>query len=478
MDRNESLAASLGAKLTGPRILKGIERFFDGPVKTSPPQPFASANVVTWLDVVTFAKANQTSFSLTVLPNGARCCRFVCKGFQVEISEDDWRLIISGALDRFPLEHPFEEDETAELVTLEILEQRAAMLYKKADEVAARARILNHKLGHRKQVLGRRQETNDGSTGGKFQAVNHPQRNSGFAGGSSTYDLHADLLQQFASAAVPASASAPASAPPSRSTSGAGVSVVSLGQLSPRMDSPHQHRHPVQLAPAAAHVPHAAEITGIQTSADSQVEIFRPLITSKIEKLSKGDTIKPPCDRCRRLRLQCVKHLTACQGCTKKHAKCGWKSVTEEEVSSIKYEMGFTGTRPGAGAGTSGKDETPGEVEQTGPRDISGAGRSRGATFDGMSRPASRAGNEISYHHAVYSPDASNVGRPATTGPDVPKPPQQQRFSAGPSPPVSRDQHQPRMNQIANLITPPEYNRQRPRFGGADVLPKIPPRDC
>ena len=30
--------------------------------------------------------------------------------------------------------------------------------------------------------------------------------------------------------------------------------------------------------------------------------------------------------------MDCLKNLTACMGCTKKHAKCSWKDVREEEL--------------------------------------------------------------------------------------------------------------------------------------------------
>ena len=54
-------------------------------------------------------------------------------------------------------------------------------------------------------------------------------------------------------------------------------------------------------------------------------------MAARIEKLAKGDLINPPCDRCRRLKFDCTKHLTACTACTKKHAKCSWKEVKEDE---------------------------------------------------------------------------------------------------------------------------------------------------
>lgn len=52
----------------------------------------------------------------------------------------------------------------------------------------------------------------------------------------------------------------------------------------------------------------------------------------RMESLGKGERILPPCDRCRRLHMDCLKNLTACMGCTKKHAKCSWKEVREGEL--------------------------------------------------------------------------------------------------------------------------------------------------
>ncbi|OAQ78492.1 C6 finger domain-containingprotein [Purpureocillium lilacinum] len=423
------LAANLGAKLTGPRLLKGIERFFDGPIKTNNSQPFS--NPVSWLDVVSFAKANPNDFVLTSMPDGSRCCQFMCKGVRTEITEDDWRLISSGALDRFPLEHPFEEDETAELATLDILEQRTSMLYKKADEVAARARILHHKLGHRKNDLSRRRKTHDvGST--RFHAANHAPRSSGF---NPSYDLHADLLQQFL---TPAS-----SMVPSRSTSGAGVSVTSLGPVSPSINPSHQHRLSGQSGRSSTGNPPDA---AAQAAADSRGEMYRSLITQSTDKLGKGDVINPPCDRCRRLRLQCIKHLTACQGCTKKHAKCSWKTVTDEEIARLKYDMGV---------------EVEQECEQEGglpglrESRIARAGDTTPATLntEGVSRPASRADTELGIP-PMYSPDPISMSRQEGGHQDARRP----HLSLGPLGTPSPREH-PRLSNISSLICDHDYGR-------------------
>lgn len=61
---------------------------------------------------------------------------------------------------------------------------------------------------------------------------------------------------------------------------------------------------------------------------------FKMEMVLRMESLAKGERILPPCDRCRRLHMDCLKNLTACMGCTKKHAKCSWKEVREGELRS------------------------------------------------------------------------------------------------------------------------------------------------
>lgn len=55
-------------------------------------------------------------------------------------------------------------------------------------------------------------------------------------------------------------------------------------------------------------------------------------MVARMEELQRGERIIPPCDRCRRLHMDCLKNLTACMGCTKKHAKCSWRDVKEDEI--------------------------------------------------------------------------------------------------------------------------------------------------
>ncbi|KAL0776666.1 hypothetical protein CaCOL14_007953 [Colletotrichum acutatum] len=324
LNRHESLAANLGAKLTGPRLLKAMEGAFEGPIITNPPPPYGAAPV-SWLDIVTFAKTNPEKFILTTGHDGERTCQFYLNGIQTQILEDDWRLIINGALDRFSVVStaPLEEDETAEVATLEIVEQRLQVLIKKADEIAKRARQLNYHLSGRRAGINSRHGGQQGSSSA-FQSVNHSRGHVAHGAG---YDLHADLLQQFLSSSQ---------AYPPRVPSSAGLEQAhSTGQHTPPATNPHPHSLPLQGRPVVVHAPPVMPQRDPSYDPSSP---HRAIITARIEKLNKGDQIWPPCDRCRRLKSPCIKHLTACQGCTKKHAKCGWKTITEEEIVWLSRE--------------------------------------------------------------------------------------------------------------------------------------------
>ncbi|KAI1324950.1 hypothetical protein F5Y16DRAFT_423490 [Xylariaceae sp. FL0255] len=330
LNRHESLALNLGAKLTGVRFVKAIEATFEGSIMTNPPQSHYTPDPVTWLDIVSFARSNPQDFQLSTIPTGMRCCQFPLKGTQVEIGEDDWRLIQSGALERFKLSppEPLEEDETAEVATLDILEQRLQVLIKKADEVAGKARQLNHHLSGRKAAINARHSS-------KFQSVipaQAPRTNPG-------YNVHADLLQQF------------------NALSQVGVhrmsSVSSLPPTpNPMLPTSSSTPRPSFQQPtlASSSRPSPSYVSEPQAR---DTEEYRALITSTIEQLPRGEIIRPPCDRCRRLKNCCIKHLTSCQGCTKKHTKCTWKKVTEEEMTRL----------------SSGDMAVEGEEEEQEPRD-------------------------------------------------------------------------------------------------------------
>ncbi|KAK0633721.1 hypothetical protein B0T14DRAFT_79585 [Immersiella caudata] len=360
LNRHESLAVNLGAKLTGPRLVRAMEAFFEGGITVSPavsPQsPFQDSRALpswnpNWLEIVNFAKSNPNDFTLTTAPDGRRVCHFVMKSTHVEITEDDWRLIMSGAVDRFALvpEKPLEEDEDAEIATLEILDPGVQALIKQADEVARKARQLNYHLsGRRAAIMSRRsqQQThslpgggNSSSSSPGFQAVNQPQ-NMRSSLPNPAYDLHSDLLQQFLGSGLPtiATPSLPTPSEPSRRRN---MAPISTGQPTP---TPTSRPSPIQPPDTTTTNPTTPlEVARGTTSSDrgspsggTETAPLVPLICARIDKLPKGDEITPPCDRCRRLRMPCIKNLTACQGCTRKHAKCSWRSLTEEEVAFVR----------------------------------------------------------------------------------------------------------------------------------------------
>jgi hypothetical protein len=61
---------------------------------------------------------------------------------------------------------------------------------------------------------------------------------------------------------------------------------------------------------------------------------YKAEMVARVESIPRGQRIIPPCDRCRRLHMDCVRNLTACLGCTKKHAKCSWKEVRAHELTA------------------------------------------------------------------------------------------------------------------------------------------------
>ncbi|KAI0975740.1 hypothetical protein F4678DRAFT_280164 [Xylaria arbuscula] len=327
LNRHESLAFNLGAKLTGSRLLRAMEGAFEGSITTTPPQNQYTPDPVTWLDIVDFAKSHPQNFQLSSTSTGLRYCQFPLKGVQVEIGEDDWRLIVNGALDRFRLvpPQPLEEDETAELATAEIVEQRLQVVIKRADEVARRARQLNYSLSGRIASIRARHPSQSGSGSG-FQTVNTIRQ----AGASPSYDLHADLLQQF---------TAPAAQPLNHRMSSASSLPPTPNPMSTASSTPRTSVQQQNLMNSARPSPGYVS----ESAARDCEEEYRILVTSRIEKMARGDVIRPPCDRCRRLKTQCIKHLTACQGCTKKHTKCIWKKLTEEEVTVLKGEVSGEG---------------------------------------------------------------------------------------------------------------------------------------
>lgn len=402
LSRHESLASNLGAKLTGPRLIKAMEGLFEGPI-TLTQRDRHNASPVTWLDIVQFAKTNPNDFNLTATADRGRYCTFLLNGHQVEITEDDWRLIVSGTVDRFNLApaQPLDEDENLELATLEILEQRLQVLIKKADEVARKARQLNYHLSGRKAAINSRRTSNQRPSTHSpptryagFTPHNHSQQQSQGSRSASGYDLKNDLLQQFTAA------STPLARPSSARLAQNSVSLPStpIIQQGPAIQ-------PIQVSSRAS--PAAPPSEPHQSAPiDDPSAAHRPLITARIEKLAKGDTIFPPCDRCRRLRVQCIKHLTACQGCTKKHAKCSWKAVTDEEMAALK-DSGSSGTGDGDGDGDDGASRSGGYTPD--PLSASSASIVDSRNFAPLTNYHTSSGNGTSRSNAGVPPKDRQV---------------------------------------------------------------------
>jgi hypothetical protein len=123
---------------------------------------------------------------------------------------------------------------------------------------------------------------------------------------------------------------------------------------------------------------------------------FKAEMMRKVEGLAKGARILPPCDRCRRLHMDCMKNLTACAGCTKKHAKCSWKEVRESELRGgpVAHPSGLGS----ASTGASEADETDNGFE-------------KGSS--GSPAPRSASGHGSGPGGPVLSPTLPHVGQPA-----------------------------------------------------------------
>ncbi|KAL2888115.1 C6 finger domain-containing protein [Ceratocystis lukuohia] len=398
LSKHESLALRLGAKLTGPRLLKALESAFEGPIVTSPSQtPYNRP--VCWVDIVTFAKENPNDFVLTNVMGKDRVCRFNLYGYGVEITEDDWRLIVSGAVDRLMPQQPLDQDETAELATVDIIESRLQMLIMRADEVAKRARQLNYNLGRRKLAIEKRRSHQQSPPQSQQHQMHHSRHSSQHHhdqqqqphqvasngnrsswyphhrhGPSGGYDLHADLLQQFEtqqqpkiqtySQQMPYSQSQSQPQPPQlqlQPPSSSLVVSITDDQVPRRPTSLPVSPIPTPVIQLPPLTPISGKGHGNSTSGSSSkghsgsnsnssnrlsvgsqayrrltpevtldpgpidTETFnRELIMARIERLEKGAPVVPQCDRC----------------CTKKHAKCAWKMVTEEEMALVNKDSG------------------------------------------------------------------------------------------------------------------------------------------
>ncbi|KAK4574953.1 hypothetical protein LTR86_000803 [Recurvomyces mirabilis] len=409
LDRHESLASNLGARPLGPILIKRFERCFDAPPKVvashhkgAASAPVEGGHQITWLEVIEFARAHPGQFTLSTYSEGKKVCQFYYpqKQLRVQISEEDFLFINSGRCQELIPPLPIWEDEEKEVGTCDVLEVKLKELTNIADMVAARTRQLSHRLkGRRAAILERRAEGGSGTPakvgmqqtttapGSSFVAVNTAaDKPSGDVDTSvaSFAGVRTELLRHFEG--LPQNQNVP-SRPRSRHHS-----------IAMHPDPPQNHRHtethdnlpdrtsrtsslspvPATLAndplsyyiseSTPAHGTQATPHTGSRPSisgpgynnpskhnfsrplppALESSQPFRPLCQAHMDSLPRGHRVIPPCDRCRRLRMDCVKNLTSCAGCTKKHARCHWRDVTREELGDLDHLI--DSTEPDLGA--------------------------------------------------------------------------------------------------------------------------------
>ncbi|KAF1343988.1 hypothetical protein BDV97DRAFT_304815, partial [Delphinella strobiligena] len=319
LDRQESLASNLGARPLGPILIKRFERCFDAPPKIIASHSHAkgvpvneddTSPTVTWLDVVHFAQAHPGQFALATFSEGRRVCQFYYpqKQVRVQVSEEDFLFINSGRCQDLIPPLPIWEDEEKEVGTCEILEKALRELTNAADMVAARTRQLGHRLkGRRMAIQERRSEQGQGHAEADTPPANPPH--------------------------LPHAPSSSVSPAPTAPPTGYGLDALTYYiESNPTSNRP-------TFTPAnftsSDNTPKHNFSRPLPPSQESS-QPYRAICQAHMESLPRGSRVLPPCDRCRRLRMDCLKNLSSCAGCTKKHARCHWKEVRREEVLGLE----------------------------------------------------------------------------------------------------------------------------------------------
>ncbi|MCJ1420926.1 hypothetical protein MMC32_007286 [Xylographa parallela] len=480
LDRHESMVGNLGVRLLGPILIKRFERLFEGPPRVLKSHGKEGTNV-TWLDVVEFARHKPEQFNLEKMRDGVRVCQFYTKQCRVEISEEDFVLIHSGMPQKLIPPQPIAEDEEKELGTLEILEKNIGQLVQLTDQ-GKLARQLNHRLRNRKNAIVSRREAeafpaaengaaraspsaaessepnvsnnqergDSNSPTSGFVAVNSrpalTSHNSSSAfgfdvpkaqhavsmngksyhGSSASSATRAELMSYFnnvrersndgnsatdhdglrASSSAPRlhSSSKPKSRPGNDIADYANILLNSASPVAiPNTPSNLQYKPPV--------------VEKFDDSGPYKAEML-----SRMDSMQRGDRVMPPCDRCRRLHMDCLKNLTACQGCTKKHAKCSWKDVTEQEL----LDNPFTRARESVADTSNGIDPYS---PAAGPTDMEGT--PQGVPDEELLGEDSDDGGEPLSHSMADETLPSNDGGYA---PDLPEAPQSSAATLPPAP--------------------------------------------
>ena len=334
------------------------------------------------------------------------------KQLRVQISEEDFLFINSGRCQELIPPLPIWEDEEKEVGTCDVLEAKLKELTNAADMVAARTRQLGHRLkGRRAAILERRAEGGSGtpakasalqtttappsSTGSGFTSVNNTN-------GKPNGDIETPLTLT-ASPAVRSELLRHFEGLPQNQTQGRAQprqSVAGSSHLQDTLTSHSRHNEPASTAhndntgraaskssslsppppdinytgygstslatPSQQPRPMSSSAYGYGSShfqpskhnfsrplppALESSQPFRPLCQAHMDSLPRGTRVIPPCDRCRRLRMDCVKNLTSCAGCTKKHARCHWRDVSRDELASLDHLMDTAYPSGGSGYG-------------------------------------------------------------------------------------------------------------------------------
>lgn len=342
------------------------------------------------------------------------------KQLRVQISEEDFLFINSGRCQELIPPLPIWEDEEKEVGTCDVLEAKLKELTNAADMVAARTRQLGHRLkGRRTAILERRAEGGSGTpakanalqtttappnaSGTAFTAVNVSGRPNGESvepSLGSSAAVKNDLLRHFEG--LPQN-QAQARLQSRQSTTAFQDPFAPSGRPVESGNAMHSEHHDItgstasSLSPVPNHIlandtPHFNDFTRPASTVAPPVnrpsssntanpsnppsynpikhnfsrplppalessQPFRPLCQAHMDSLPRGHRVLPPCDRCRRLRMDCVKNLTSCSGCTRKHARCHWRDVSREEISNL--DAGMDGSYDGDGYSyANGHDES------------------------------------------------------------------------------------------------------------------------
>ncbi|KAF2860195.1 hypothetical protein K470DRAFT_258161 [Piedraia hortae CBS 480.64] len=367
LDARESLASNLGIRPLAPILIQRFERCFDAPPEIVASHHRESSNncsphSISWLEVLEFARAHPSQFVLGAYADNRRVCQFYYpqKQLRVQVNEDDFMFINSGRCQELIPPRPIREDEEKELAVCEELEARLREMTNLADMASACAHQLSHRLKSRRSAIQARQGSPGHALPG-FVAVNSP--NGGDAASASA--LRRDLVRHLES--LPHNQRRmhrvhEADTRPRCSAASDGIDVPIRNSSSSMSPVPVK----AQVSVESANGTNAPKVNGARLKhnfsrplpqALESAQPFRPLCQAHMDSLPRGYRVIPPCDRCRRLRMDCVKNLTSCAGCTKKHARCHWKDVQQDELGEIDGIVRQTANGASDGASEVDSDE-------------------------------------------------------------------------------------------------------------------------